>query len=222
MNLRGVFVTGTDTGVGKTVAAAAIMHRLRTGSRVCYWKPIQTGIEEADDSKTVARLGGCQDSELFDRGERLRLPLSPHLAARAAARTISVAQLVQLPRSAEDGQYWVVEGAGGALVPINDDHRMTDLMTALGLAVVVVARSGLGTINHTLLTLEALRARSIEIAGVIMVGRENPDNRSAIEQFGAASVLGQIPLFARLDAETLGAWARAELDRAGLLQRYER
>jgi dethiobiotin synthase len=218
--LRGVFVTGTDTDVGKTVVAAALIHRLRNQVPVCYWKPIQTGIEQADDTTTVAALGACAAEEIFDRGERLRLPLSPHLSARAAGRTIVVADLVRLVFSANSGQFWVVEGAGGALVPINDVEQMTDLMERLGLAAIVTARSGLGTINHTLLTLEALRRRRVELAGVVMVGDPNSENRDAIERFGAATVLGQMPRFPALDSQILGAWARSQLDPDGALRRF--
>lgn len=115
---------------------------------------------------------------------------------------------------------WVVEGAGGALVPINSTEKMTDLMAALGLPAVVVARSSLGTINHTLLTLEALRNRSLRVAGVVMVGEKNAENRAAIEQFGDVAVLAEMPLFRELAPAALGQWAAVEFDPSGRLLEF--
>jgi dethiobiotin synthase len=214
---RGVFVTGTDTDVGKTVASAAVMHRWRPHAAVRYWKPIQTGIESDDDTATVRVLGACAREELLERGVRLPRPVSPHLAARLAGVRIDTAALLG-ERERETGDTaWVVEGAGGVLVPINERELMADLMARLGLPVLVVARSGLGTINHTLLTVEALRRRSLRVAGVVMVGDPSAENRAAIERYGAAPVLGEMPRFNPLDAQALAAWAGAELDPEGLL-----
>jgi dethiobiotin synthase len=210
--LRGLFVTGTDTGVGKTVAAAALVHRYRRFS-LKYWKPIQTGIEQDDDTAEVARLAACDAREILEAGVRLERPLSPHLSARLAGRPIDVDALVGVPRGVDGASRWIVEGAGGVLVPITDTVNMADLIARLGLPAVVVTRTTLGTINHTLLTLEALRHRSIPIAGVIMVGMPNPDNLEAIERFGDVHVLGVMPRFVSLSPERLAAWAAVELDR---------
>jgi malonyl-CoA O-methyltransferase len=216
--IRGLFVTGTDTGVGKTVVAAALMHRWRRQVGLRYWKPVQTGIEQDDDTATVRSLGGCAEAEILDRGVRLSLPVSPHLAARLAGVTLEVEALARpaLEASAA-GVRWIVEGAGGVLVPLDARATMADLMTRLGLPVVIAARSGLGTINHTLLTVEALRRRALEIAGVVMVGLPDRENRAAIESHGGVAVLGELPRLEPLDARTLGAWAREELDPAGRL-----
>ena len=208
--LRGLFVTGTDTGVGKTVASAALLHRYRADVPLRYWKPIQTGIEHDDDTAEVGRLGACRPYEVLSSGVRLAHPVSPHLAARLSAYTIRLQPLVDSVL-AEAGP-WIVEGAGGVLVPLNDRETIADLMTRLGLPVVVVARTQLGTINHTLLTLEALRCRSLQVAGVVLVGSKNPENRAAIEQYGQVMVLGEMPRFDPLTAERLADWARTELD----------
>lgn len=218
--LRGLFITGTDTGVGKTVVAAAIMHRYRATGNLRYWKPIQTGIEQDDDSAAVRWLGACGNGEILAEGVRLARPLSPHLAARLSGRTIRIQELVRLAGAQPEPARWVVEGAGGALVPINSAEKMTDLMAALGLPAVVVARSTLGTINHTLLTLEALRNRSLRIAGVVMVGEKNAENRAAIEQFGDVSVLAEMPFFRELAPAALAKWAAAELDPPGRLLEF--
>jgi dethiobiotin synthetase len=214
-------VTGTDTDVGKTVAAAALIHRYRGSTRVRYWKPIQTGIEQDDDTSEVRRLGACREDEVLARGIRLARPLSPHLSARLSGQPIQLEALVAEITVEPPSDRWVVEGAGGVLVPINESALMADLMMRLALPAVIVARTKLGTINHTLLTIEALRRRSLAIAGVILIGDRNPDNRLAIESFGHVAVLGELPHLDPLTPEALRQWAASELDReAQLAERF--
>jgi malonyl-CoA O-methyltransferase len=112
----------------------------------------------------------------------------------------------------DDGTTWIVEGAGGLLVPINESQTMADWIAYLALPVLVVSRSGLGTINHTLLTLEALRARSLRVAGVMMIGEPNADNRAAIERYGHVPVVAEMPFLTPLDPGLLGAWSVTHLD----------
>jgi dethiobiotin synthetase len=195
--VSGLFVTGTDTGVGKTVLSAALMLRYPSA---CYWKPIQTGPD--DDTAEVRRLSG---GRALEEGLRLSDPVSPHLAARRAGTVIDLETLVGRVSKAPV----IVEGAGGVLVPVNDSQNMADLMILLGLPVVVATRTTLGTINHTLLTLEALRARCLKIAGVVMIGDANPDNRAAIERYGCARVLAEMPRFDPLTPECLRSWAES-------------
>ena len=247
--MRGIFITGTDTNVGKTVVAAAVMLRYRDEATLRYWKPIQTGIEEDDDTREVARLAGRKGphytDEGFDCGIRLPGPLSPHLAARRAGTRVTVRSLLERLHSAdlkvraahiaesrippvrrssaseggnpESRPRWVVEGAGGALVPLNERETMADLMQALDLPVVIAARSSLGTINHTCMTIEVLRRRMLRVAGVVMVGEPNDENRLAIERYGAAEVIAQMPRFDPLTPEALQTWVHAEFDRGGAL-----
>jgi len=219
---RGFFVTGTDTGVGKTVVSAALMIRLRASGPMRYWKPIQTGIEQDDDTATVSSLARCSHVELLTTGVRLHHPVSPHLAAKLAGTMIELAPLEDMFNDASRTARFVVEGAGGVLVPVNDIQFMSDLMARLDLPTVVVARSTLGTINHTLLTLEALRQRSLAIAGVVLVGPPNADNRHAIEQYGDVRVLADMPHFDALTPDALSAWTQAAFDRedalAGMLR----
>jgi dethiobiotin synthase len=210
--LRGLFITGTDTGVGKTVVSAALIHRYRAQALLRYWKPIQTGIEHDDDTAEVQRLANCRPDEVFTSGVRLRQPVSPHLAATLSGTTIALEPLNESVRSQPPSNRWIVEGAGGVLVPINGFETMVDLMTVLGLPVVVVTRTSLGTINHTLLTLEAVRRRTIRVAGVVMVGPPHPDNRAAIERYGEVAVLGEMPCFGSLESAQLASWAATELD----------
>jgi len=202
MTLRGVFVTGTDTGVGKTLAAACLV-RAWTAH---YWKPVQTGLaDEAGDSATVATLADVPPERLIPPRHALLAPLAPQAAAVREGVTIALDDFA-LPAAAP----LVVEGAGGVLVPLTADALMVDLMVRLGLPVVVVARTALGTINHTLLTLEALRARRLSVAGIILSGPPDAGNRAAIESFGAVRVLAELPQLPRIDAEAV---ARLAADR---------
>jgi dethiobiotin synthetase len=213
----GLFVTGTDTNIGKTVLSAALMHRYRQVLSVRYWKPVQTGFPEDDDTAEVRTLGACPEEEIFDSGIRLPRPLSPHLSAQLAGTTIDMRALAAtLPTRAG----WIAEGAGGVLVPLNNTDLMIDFIRLLGLAAVVMTRSGLGTINHTLLTIEALRSRRIPVAGVVMGGDLNPENRRAIEMYGRVAVLGEMPRFPELSSTILREWACAELDRGSCLQQF--
>lgn len=196
--------------------AAALLVRYRAsgnGTRLRYWKPIQTGIEQDDDTKTVCDLASCRDDEVLDQGVRLEHPVSPHVAARLNAHPIETESLVSTITSQPDSDRWIVEGAGGILVPIDESSYMVDFIRTLGLPAVVVARASLGTINHTLLTLEALRARSIPVAGVVMSGEPNQENRRAIEMFGLVPVLGEVPPLNPVTPAALTQWAEHSLDR---------
>ncbi len=213
---RGFFVTGTDTGVGKTVVSAALMCRYRRRAPVRYWKPIQTGIEQDDDTATVARLAGCTPAEIFDHGVRLRQPVSPHLAARLAGQPVSVDSVfadvgaapgaAAAPLAAPGPTFWIVEGAGGVLVPLNETELMVDLMIQVGLPAVVVARTTLGTINHTLMTVDVLRRRGVDVAAVVMSGSPDAAAREAIAQHARISV-AQVPVLTPLDHAAVDAWA---------------
>lgn len=194
--MRGLFVTGTDTGVGKTVLSAALLLRYPQAS---YWKPIQTGPD--DDTAEVRRLAG---GPVIDAGIRLPDPVSPHLAAQRVEVTIELDPLASQVRMTTPV---IVEGAGGVLVPVNDSQTMADLMAMLGLPVIVAARTTLGTINHTLLTIEALRSRDLRVAGVVMIGDRDSDNRAAIEHYGNVAVLAEMPRFHSLTPESLRTWA---------------
>lgn len=171
-----------------------------------YWKPVQTGIEQDDDTATVASLSGARPEQIVTRGIRLPRPLSPHLSAALAGRSISIAGIMDLVSDEPSSARWIAEGAGGVLVPLNDRELMVDLMFMLGLPAVIAARSTLGTINHTLMTIEALRARAVPIAGVVLIGPRDHDNRVAIETHGRVTVIGELPL---LDPLTPAALQRA-------------
>jgi dethiobiotin synthetase len=184
-----------------------------------YWKPIQTGIEQDDDSTEVQRLSGCGPGRVLNEGIRLRRPVSPHLAAKLGGASIAIDPLISGAASMS-GSGWIVEGVGGVLVPINERHLLIDLIAGLRLPALIVSRSGLGTINHTLLTIEALGRRAVPIAGVVMVGPPDDvsrENRLAIEEYGGVAVLGEMPMLNPLTPDRLREWAETSLDAEGRL-----
>ena len=190
-----LFVVGTGTGVGKTITCAVLLARHGKRLRLAYWKPVATGAREERDAELVRRIAGrfaaiLPEEYLFDP------PLSPHLAARLAGASIEPDRLLEalVRYGVEDARRsLVIEGAGGLLVPLTDrGYLLANLLEDFHLPCLLVASSALGTINHTLLTLEALRSRRIEIAGAVLSGPSNPENRRAIERFGRVEVVGEI------------------------------
>jgi dethiobiotin synthetase len=192
---RRFVIVGTDTGVGKTVFSAALVGALDA----YYWKPVQSGLEEETDSQTVARLTG--GARILPEAWRLRLPASPHISARAEGVEIDPAQLAP-PET--DGPL-VIETAGGVMVPLTDDMLTIDVLARWRLPVIVVARTALGTINHSLLTLEALRRRDIPIHGVAFVGDAQEAPQQTIVRLGGVRALGRLPQLSPLSAQTLRA-----------------
>jgi len=191
--MRPILVTGTDTGIGKTVFAAALAAALHA----TYWKPIQSGLDgEESDGETVFRLGV---GTILPEAYRLTEPLSPHRAAELDGIEIDPARLA-LP--AVDGTL-VIEGAGGLLVPVARSLLFADLFAQWQAPAVLVARTALGTINHSLLSIEAMRARSIPILGIAFVGNANEDNEATISALAGVKRLGRLPILDPLDAGTL-------------------
>jgi len=201
------FITGTDTGVGKTVVSALLCAALDA----IYWKPIQTGTREGSDLETVMNLAQIPRARTIAETYRFSPPVSPHLAARRAGVRINLQRFRVSQIDARENL--IVEGAGGALVPINRTQLMTDLMRHLKLPVLLVSRTALGTINHTLLSLAALHAARLEVRGVIMVGKPNRENRRAIEHYGEIEVVGAVPLLKKIDRAALLAIFRRNFDR---------
>lgn len=187
-------VTGTDTGIGKTVFSAALAGAL--GAH--YWKPVQSGLDEGADKDAVARLAALPPARIVPEVYRLTAPLSPHRAAELDGVTIDPDRLVLPPV-----RPLVVEGAGGALVPVTRAVTYADVFARWGLPVIVVARTALGTINHSLLTFEALRARGIAIHGVAFVGEANPDSEATIAAMGGVRRLGRLSLLPELTPPAL-------------------
>lgn len=204
------FITGTGTGIGKTVVSALLCAALDA----MYWKPIQTGTREGTDRNTVMKLAQLPRSRTVPEAYRFAPPVSPHLAAKRAGVRIDLRKII-MPRIAPQ-ENLIAEGAGGVLVPVNEKQLMIDLMAHLKLPVLLVARTSLGTINHTLLSLAALRAAKLTISGVILVGKKNIDNYQAIEHYGQIRVIGFVPPLAKLNRFTLLQTFRKHFDQRAL------
>ncbi len=189
-------MSGTDTGIGKTVVSAM----LTLGLGGTYWKPIQSGLEEETDTQFVKRVTGLPESHFIPERYRLTEPLSPHASAEIDDVDISLLDF-ELPESPENKL--IVEGAGGLLVPVNDEAMIIDLIRYLELPVLLVVRSELGTLNHTFLSLEALRSRDIPILGVVMNGPKNESNRKAIEKYGMVDVVAEIEPLEEINPQSL-------------------
>ncbi len=192
-------ITGTDTDIGKTVVAAMLTLALDAS----YWKPIQSGIHGGVDTKTVQKMTGLPAERFLPESYVLSEPLSPHRSAELDNVKIDVDSLT-IPETEEP---LIIEGAGGLMVPLTRENLLINLFKKWNeetrIPVILVARTGLGTINHTLLSLEALWARNIPIHGIIFVGDDNPDNIKTIEEFSDVKTLGRLPMLDSLDAKSL-------------------
>jgi dethiobiotin synthetase len=195
-----IVVTATDTGVGKTVFAAALTRALEG----FYWKPIQSGSDGETDTAVVGRLAGVSPDRLLAEAYVLGQPLSPHRAAELDGVQIDVDALA-LPTAAAGRSMVVVEGAGGVLVPLDRKTLQIELFARWRVPVVICSRTALGTINHSLLTIEALRRRRIPILGLAFVGPPMPDSERTICDFGSVKRLGRLPMLTPLDAAGLHA-----------------
>ncbi|WP_144096472.1 dethiobiotin synthase [Croceicoccus sediminis] len=204
--MNAIVVTGTDTDIGKTVFAAALAGALGA----YYWKPVQAGTDDAGrtDRDRVAQLSGLAANRFVPSVYDLATPASPHIAAEIDGVTIDPARLA-LPQVSGS---LVVEGAGGTLVPLRRDLLYADMFAAWGAPVVLVARTALGTINHSLLSIEALRSRGVPILGVAFVGDAVEDSEAIIAAMGKVKRLGRLPFVDPLDADSLAAAFRENFD----------
>jgi len=202
-------VAGTDTDVGKTVFAAALVAALAG----CYWKPVQCGLDGETDAETVRRLARAPAARILPEAYRLATPASPHLAAERDGVTIDVDSLT-LPDSEPP---LIVEAAGGLMVPLTRRFLQIDLIARWGIPVIVCAATRLGTINHSLLSIEALKRRAIPVLGIAFMGEEQADSERTICEMGGVRRLGRLPRLEPLDAGTLSAAFEANFRRADFL-----
>lgn len=186
-------VTGTDTGIGKTVFSAGLTARLGA----TYWKPVQSGLEDETDSDCVARLS---DRPVLPEAYRLALPASPHISAAAEGVTINDRALTLPP-----DRPLVIEGAGGLMVPLNDNATFLDVFARWQLPVILCARTALGTINHSLLSIAALRTAKVPLHGIAFIGPEAPDVEATICRMGETRRLGRLPILQSLKPGSLRA-----------------
>jgi dethiobiotin synthetase len=196
---RRIVVTGTDTEIGKTVFAAGLAGMLQA----CYWKPIQSGLDGETDSQIVARLGGLSQDRILPERYRLTTPVSPHQSAAIDGISID-AKALDVPDSSD--RPLVIEGAGGLMVPLDQSTLYIDVFARWRVPVVLCARTALGTINHSLLSIEALRRRDIALLGIAFIGEGNPETERAICEIGRTRRLGRLP---RLSPLTRGSLREA-------------
>ncbi|MEW4468559.1 dethiobiotin synthase [Parasphingorhabdus sp. JC815] len=202
--MNGFVISGTDTDIGKTVFAAALTAALGAS----YWKPVQAGLDGETDSQAVQRLGGVDSGKILSENYRLQTPASPHFAAAKDGITITADDL---PIPKVDGPL-VIEGAGGALVPVNDDLLFADLFALWKWPVIIAASTRLGTINHSLMTIEALRSRDVPIHGIAFIGEEIADSQDTICRIGGVKQLGRLPMISDLSPQTLSCAFHAHFE----------
>jgi dethiobiotin synthetase len=193
---RAYFVTGIGTEVGKTVSSAFLQLALDAD----YWKPVQSGDLDFGDRDRVQSWTGMPDDRYHPERHRLRTPASPHYAARLDGVEIKLEDF-SLPDTT--GRPLLVEGAGGLLVPLNEEHTMLDLMQHFGLPVILVSRHYLGSINHTLLSVEVLRGRGREVAGIIFSGGDNAESARIIQKLSGVPILAELPELEEISAAAI-------------------
>jgi dethiobiotin synthetase len=223
--MTGLFVTGTDTGVGKTMVSTALVRAFsRRGLRVAPMKPCETG--DGDDAARLIAASGRALALEEVSPFRFPMPASPEAAAAAAGARIDPARIrAAFARLTRDADLAIVEGAGGLLVPIAPGFSTADLARALELPILIVARASLGTVNHTLLTVEAARRRDLRVLGVVLsranesAGPDEPTNPDAIARHGQVEILGTLPRLASTDPDLLADAAEQHLNLGYLANR---
>lgn len=188
---RRIFITGNGTDVGKTLVSAVLVEALRAD----YWKPVQAGELENSDTAKVKSLVSNSLSKFHPEAYRLKAAMSPHAAAAREGIRIDLSRVI-LPHT---DNTLVIEGAGGLLVPLNETDLVVDMLSRLGAETIVVSRTYLGSINHTLLTLEALMRRGLKVKGIVFNDAPNPESENFITEFAAVPCLGRIDFQNRID-----------------------
>ena len=208
-----IIICGTDTDVGKTIVSSFFVQ----GLKGLYWKPIQSGTEEGTDTKTVCNLLNLEPNRYLSEKYKFKAPVSPHWAAEQESDFIEPSNL-KLP---DLDELIIIETAGGLMVPLNRDWLQIDQLKVWGAPIILVARTGLGTLNHTLLSLEALKNRNIDVLGIVLNGPPHKDNPKTLEQFGNTKILANLPIFNEVNAEVLSQeWNKQQLDQK--LKKYIR
>ena len=193
--MRRLFVTGIGTNVGKTVISAILTQKLQAD----YWKPIQAGDLNNTDSMKVSQWVDNTISTIHPEAYRLTQPMSPHAGAERDGININLNDII----SAETTRNLIIEGAGGLMVPLNKNNLVVDMVSRFQTETVLVSRHYLGSINHTILSIEALRSRNIPITGIIFNGDDNRDTESIIESVCAVPILGRIPYIDKLNQHSI-------------------
>jgi len=190
--MKPLFITGIGTDIGKTVVSAILVEKLKAD----YWKPIQSGDLENSDTHKVKKLIVNTTSVFHTESYRLTQPFSPHKSANLDGIKIDL-KTITIPKTSNT---LIIEGAGGLMVPLNDKEYIIDLIQLLNAEVILVVRNYLGSINHTLLSLESLKHRNIPIKGIIFNGESDSYSEEAIQRFSNVKILGYIPFIEKLDS----------------------
>ena len=202
---RGIIICGTDTDVGKTIVSALFV----LGLDGIYWKPIQSGLIDGTDTNRVSEILNLPKERIIPEIYKFQAAVSPHWAAEKETKWVDP-QLLTIPTTTKS---LVIETAGGLMVPINRDCLQINLIQRWGFPVILVARSGLGTLNHTLLSIEALKKREIHILGIVINGSFHEDNPRTLEQISKIPVIAQLPLLSEISTDTLKQqWINNKLD----------
>ena len=208
-----IIICGTDTDVGKTIVSSFFVQGLKS----IYWKPIQSGTEEGTDTQTVCKLLNLDPNRYLSERYKFKAPVSPHWAAEQESGLIEPSNL-KLP---DLDELIIIETAGGLMVPLNRDWLQIDQLKVWAAPIILVARTGLGTLNHTLLSLEALRNRNLDVLGIVLNGPPHKDNPKTLEQFGDTTILASLPIFDEVNAKVLSEeWNKQQLDQK--LKKYIR
>ena len=201
-----IIICGTDTDVGKTIVSSFLVQ----GLKGIYWKPIQSGTEEGTDTKTVCKLLDLETDRHLSERYKFKAPVSPHWAAEKESSFIEPKNL-DIP---DINKLIIIETAGGLMVPLNRNWLQIDQLKVWGAPIILVGRTGLGTLNHTLLSLEALKNRNLNVLGIVLNGPPHNDNPKTLEQFGDTKILASLPIFEEVSAEKLSQeWNKQQLDK---------
>ena len=188
-------ICGTDTDIGKTLISSFFVRGLNS----FYWKPIQSGMESETDSQAVKRLAKVKKTKIINEAYIFREPVSPHWAAEIDQKVVNF-QRLNLPNV--DGSL-IIETAGGIMVPITRNYLQIDLIKKWNIPVILVCRSGLGTLNHTLLSIEALKKRNIKILGLVINGKKHLDNPKTLTEFSSLPIIAEFPFIQKIDSNKL-------------------
>ena len=201
-----IIICGTDTDVGKTIVSSFFVQ----GLKGIYWKPIQSGTEKSTDTETVCKLLNLKSNRHLSERYKFKAPVSPHWAAEKESSFIEPKNL-DIP---DINKLIIIETAGGLMVPLNRNWLQIDQLKVWGAPIILVARTGLGTLNHTLLSLEALKNRNLNVLGIVLNGPPHNDNPKTLEQFGDTKILASLPIFEEVSAEKLSQeWNKQQLDK---------
>ena len=203
---KSLVICGTDTDIGKTIVSSFFVQ----GLHATYWKPVQSGTDDGTDTQTVCKLLSLEENRYLSEVYKFKAPVSPHWAAEKESQEIDPDKLI-IPKRDE---LLIIETAGGLMVPLNRNMLQIDQLKVWDLPIILVAKTGLGTLNHTLLSLEALKNRNLNVMGIVLNGLPHEDNPKTLEGFGNTKILAKLPILSELNANILAKeWNKQNLSK---------